>query len=494
MTAPRLSMETLPGQHRLAYDRHKVRTGIIHLGTGAFHRAHQAVYVDDVLAQGDAVWGILGVSLRSAAVRDQLVPQDGLYTVLVRDGEREDTRIIGSISHVMVAPEDPRALIEALASPDIRIVTLTITEKGYKLDPASGNLSENDPDLAADYLNPEHPRTAPGLLYAALALRHARHIPPFTVLSCDNLPHNGARTRAAVLSFAERIDPMVADWIAGDGAFPSSMVDRIVPSTQPEDIAALAARAGYTDQGMVKTEPFTQWVIEDDFRMGRPDFESVGVQMTRDVTGWETAKLRLLNGAHSSLAYLGGIAGLDFMHECIAEPAFRGFLDTFWDEASSTLAPVPGLDVTDYRRSLQARFGNAALQHRTHQIAMDGSQKLPQRLLGTLRDRLAAGRPAPAVSLGIAAWMLWQRGYGETGRPHTVEDPLTARLTRIAADAGDDIPALVRGLMAIEEIFDKSLAADTEAAQSITQALQALVRKGAKGASASIGETQVAAR
>lgn len=494
MTAPRLSMASLGGERRLAYDRSKVRTGIIHLGTGAFHRAHQAVYIDDILAGGDTGWGIMGVSLRSSSVRDQLVPQDGLYTVLVRDGDREDARIIGSIGNVLVAPEDPRALIEALASPDIRVVTLTITEKGYKLDPASGNLSENDPDLAADYLNPEHPRTAPGLLYAALALRHARHIPPFTVLSCDNLPHNGARTRAAVLSFAERIDPLVADWIAGDGAFPSSMVDRIVPSTQPDDIAALASWAGYTDHGMVKTEPFTQWVIEDDFRMGRPDFESVGVQMTRDVSGWETAKLRLLNGAHSSLAYLGGLAGLGYMHQCIAEPAFQGFLETFWNEASSTLAPVPGLDVEDYSHSLKARFGNAALQHRTHQIAMDGSQKLPQRLLGTLRDRLAAGRPAPAVSLGIAAWMLWQRGRDESGHPHTVEDPLSGRLTRIADASGDDPGALVRGLMGIEEIFERKLAANPAATEGITEALETLMRGGAKVAAAAIGDVQVPVR
>ncbi len=245
-----------PAVARPAYDRAAVKTGVVHLGVGAFHRAHQAVVLDDALAAGDLRWGVLGASLRSPGVRDQLNPQDGLYSVVVRDGDRRDVRIIRAIQSVLVAPEDPAALVAAMAQPDVHMVTLTVTEKGYRLDPASGALMTGDPDVAADLSDLSAPRTAPGFVTAALAARKAAGLPPFTVVSCDNVPHNGARIRQAVLDMAGRIDADLRDWIETHGAFPQTMVDRIVPATTPDDVAASEALLGVTDQGMVKTEPF----------------------------------------------------------------------------------------------------------------------------------------------------------------------------------------------------------------------------------------------
>ncbi|HAD85642.1 MAG TPA: mannitol dehydrogenase, partial [Brevundimonas sp.] len=366
---------------RPGYDRAAARTGVVHLGIGAFHRAHQAVVFDDALKSGDLRWGVLGASLRSPGVRDQLNPQDGLYTLVVRDGEREDLRVIGACRSVMVGPEDPAALVAAMADADVHIVTLTVTEKGYRLDPASGELLVEDPDVAADIAHIERPRTAPGFIVAALRARRAAGLGPFTVISCDNLPHNGRRIRAGVLAMARAVDSSLAEWIAAEGAFPQTMIDRIVPATTAEDVVRLTARLGVEDQGMVKAEPFTQWVIEDRFAGERPDFAALGVQLTDAVEPWEDAKLRLLNGAHSAVAYLGALSGHEHVHEAVAVPAFRAYVEALWGEAQTTLNPPPGLDVAAYRAELMARFSNSALMHRTRQIAMDGSQKLPQRLL-----------------------------------------------------------------------------------------------------------------
>lgn len=418
---------------RPAYDRAAVRRGVVHLGIGAFHRAHQAAIFEAALASGDLRWGITGVSLRSAAVRDQMAPQDGLYTLLVRDGAGERAQVMGAVLEVLVAPEDPAAVVAALAHPDTHLVTLTVTEKGYKLDRAKGTLLADDADIAHDLADLAAPRTAPGFLVAGLTARRAAGLPPFTVLSCDNLPHNGALLRAAVLEMARAHDGGLADWIAAEGAFPASMVDRIVPATTPDDIAALATRLGVEDQAMVKTEPFLQWVVEDRFCGPRPDF--TGVQLTADVASWEDAKLRLLNGAHSSIAYLGGLIGDAFVHEFVAREEGRAFVERLWDQAAATLNPPPGLDIAAYRAALMARFANPALQHRTRQIAMDGSQKLPQRLLAPL----VAGQ-GDALALGVAAWIRWQSGRTDAGETFTVDDPLADRLA-VAARSDDPVTA-----------------------------------------------------
>lgn len=482
---PRLSELTLSGLpaeiERPGYERARVSPGVVHLGLGAFHRAHQAVVFDDLIRGGDPRWGVRGASLRSPDVRDGLAPQDGLYTLAVRDGAGERRRVIGALRDVLVAPEAPAALVGALASEHTHIVTLTITEKGYKLDPASGALLEDDPDVAADLAGLAAPRTAPGFLVAALAERRARGLVPFTAISCDNLPHNGARLRAGVLAMARRHDPTLADWIALDGAFPQTMVDRIVPAATEADIQALAAATGVTDLAMVKTEPFTQWVIEDHFAGPRPDFAVAGVQLTAEVEPWETAKLRLLNGAHSAIAYLGGLAGVEFVHEFVGHPAGAAFVERMWDEAQTTLRPPPGLDVAAYRAALMGRFANPALQHRTWQIAMDGSQKLPQRLLTTIAARLERGQTVVTLSLGVAAWMRWQAGRDDAGRVFNVDDPLAAvTKARIAglADPADQADAL----LGVEAVFPSALAASPVFRDAVRRQARNLAERKAWGA------------
>ncbi len=469
---------------RPAYDRDAVTTGVVHLGIGAFHRAHQAAVFDAALAAGDLRWGITGVSLRSPGVRDRMNPQDGLYSLEVCEGVAEEVRVIGAVGRVLVAPEDPEAVVAALSDAEVHIVTLTVTEKGYKLDPATGRLIEDDADVAADLASIERPRTAPGFLVAGLARRRAAGLAPFTAISCDNLPHNGARLRQAVLTMARAHDAQLAEWIEAEGAFPQTMVDRIVPATTPEDIAALADRLGVEDRAMVKTEPFTQWVIEDRFAGPRPDFAALGVQLTQDVAPWEEAKLRLLNGAHSGLAYLGGLAGIEYVHEVVGTQDGRRFVETLWNEAETTLTPPPELDVAAYRRDLMARFANPALRHRTRQIAMDGSQKLPQRLLATIAAR--RGKPSPALTLAVAAWMRWQAGVDDAGERHAVDDPLAMRTAAAIAGTGSAAER-VAALLALDAIFPPALASDAAFRTALADRLERLESAGARAALAEIG-------
>jgi len=475
-----ISAQSLPPSVvRPSYDRHAAATGIVHLGVGAFHKAHQAVVYDAALASGDLRWGVLGASLRSRGVRDQLEPQGSLYTVTAREGSEERTQLIGALRGVLVAPEDPVRLVEAMAQPDVHIVTLTVTEKGYKLDPAAGALIHDDPELAADLKSLARPHTAPGFIVAALAKRRAAGLKPFTTLSCDNLPHNGARLREAVLALAGHYDQHLRDWIDAEGAFPQTMVDRIVPATEESDIAALEARIGVVDRAMVKTEPFTQWVIEDRFAGERPDFAAFGVQLTNSVVPWEDAKLRLLNGAHSGIAYLGGLAGVEFVHQFVALPAGRAFVEALWDEAATTLSPPPGLDVPAYRGALMQRFANSALNHRTRQIAMDGSQKLPQRLLAPIIVRLERSQPVDTLALAVAAWMRWQEGRDDSGTPFVVDDPLAPRT---AGSENLTTGGAVAGLLAIDAIFPPLLAEHDGFRRTLTGALAALRAKGARAA------------
>ena len=488
----RLSEAALPGLPadlaRPDYDRAAVKTGVVHLGIGAFHRAHQAVVFDDALASGDLRWGVLGASLRSPGVRDQLEPQDGLYTLVVRDGDEEQLRVIGACKRVLVGPEDPAALVAAMADADVHIVTLTVTEKGYRLDPATGELLVDDPDVAADLAEISAPRTAPGFVVAALRARRAAGLKPYTVISCDNLPHNGRRIRAAVLAMARRVELALADWIEAEGAFPQTMIDRIVPATTPDDISRLETRLGVRDEGMVKAEPFTQWVIENRFAGERPDFAALGVQLTDAVEPWEDAKLRLLNGAHSALAYLGALSGHEHVHEAVAQPAFRAYVEALWDEAQTTLDPPPGLDLAIYRRELMARFSNSALMHRTRQITMDGSQKLPQRLLAGAAERLAAGQGIEAMALGVAAWMRWQSGVTERGEAVVVDDPLAARTAELLAGADSD-PARVAALLTLSAVFPPSLTSDARFADAVMDAYVSLTTHGAVEAARRVTES-----
>ncbi|WP_342659229.1 mannitol dehydrogenase family protein (plasmid) [Sphingomonas sp. NY01] len=473
------TLDLLPADvARPGYDRAAVMRGVVHLGIGAFHRAHQAVVFDRALAAGDLRWGVTGVSLRSAETRDRLAAQDGLYTLLIRDGDAVTAQVIGAVREVLVAPEDPAAVVAALADPAVHLVTLTITEKGYRLD--RGRLRMDDADVAADLADLSAPRTAIGLIVAGLAARRCAGVAPFTALSCDNLPHNGAVLRSAVLAMAAAHNPALHDWIAASGAFPATMVDRIVPATTPVDIAALAGRSGVEDRAMVKTEPFLQWVVEDWFCGLRPDLAALGVQLTDAVAPWEDAKLRLLNGAHSGIAYLGGLAGIDFVHQFVAREEGWAFVDALWDESAATLDAPRGLDIPGYCAALMARFGNAALEHRTDQIAQDGSQKLPQRLIAPIMARRAAGLPVDMLTLAVAAWMRWQDGRDDAGRAFAIEDPMAA--TTAAALAGKTRAAdRVDALLAIDAIFPPDLAADCAVRDRLVEWVERLQDQGALG-------------
>jgi fructuronate reductase len=477
------TLATLPRDvQRPAYDRSRLATGIVHLGLGAFTRAHLAVYTDDVLASGDFRWGMLGASLRSPAARDALAPQDGLYTIAVRDAGGERLRVIGALTGQLVAPENPQALIAAMASPSVHIVSLTVTEKGYCHDPATATLREDHPDVLHDLAHPQAPRSAPGLIIAALTKRRAAGLAPFTVLSCDNLPSNGRTARRVLLRFAELTDPELARALADTLACPSTMVDRIVPATTDEDRARISSAIGVTDAWPVITEPFSQWVIEDRFLLGRPNWAAHGAQFTEDVAPYETMKLRLLNGAHSSLAYLGYLAGCETVADAMADPAIAAYVARLMhDEVTPVLAVPAGADVEAYKRALLDRFSSPALKHRTWQIAMDGSQKLPQRLLGTVRDRLARGLPIPNLALGVAAWMRYVTGTDETGRAIEVRDPLAVEIKRRVDAAGPVAERLGPALLGMESIFGRDLPADAKFSGPVTHALASLFANGAIG-------------
>ena len=464
---------------RPGYDRSAIATGIVHLGLGAFTRAHQAVYTDDVLAAGDRRWGILGASLRSPDTHDALAPQDGLYTLAVRDAAGESLRVIGALTGLVVAPENPGALIAAMATPSVHIVSLTVTEKGYCHDPATSALREDHPDVRHDLSHPQAPRSALGILVAALAQRRAAGLAPFTALCCDNLPSNGHTLRRVLTRYAELYDPELGKYLADVLACPATMVDRIVPATVEEDRARISAALGMGDAWPVVTEPFSQWVIEDDFPLGRPDWSAHGAEFTSDVAPYELMKLRLLNGAHSSLAYLGYLAAHETVADAMAEPAIAAYVARLMhDEVTPVLKAPPGADVEAYKRALLQRFRNPALKHRTWQIAMDGSQKLPQRLLGTIRERLGRDLPIPHLALGVAAWMRYVAGTDEAGRPIDVRDPLADDIKRRVAKAGPVAERLAPELLGIESIFGTDLAQMPQFTGPVTTALQSLFTRG----------------
>ena len=413
-----------------AYDREAVRPGIVHLGVGAFHRGHQAVYVDDCLAAGEAEWGIVGASLRNTDMRDALVPQDCLYAISVEDGERAAVRIIGSITSVLVAPEDPAALLDALTDPGVRIVTLTVTEKAYLRD-VSGALDFSHQDIAWDLTNPAQPRTVHGFIVEAVARRRAAGTAPFTVLSCDNLPSNGATLKRLVVEFAIRCDAGLGAFIEREVAFPSSMVDRIVPATTNEDRERISGALGARDAWPVKTEPFLQWVVEDNFSSGRPRWEKFGVEMVSDVAPYEDMKLRLLNGAHSAIAYLGLLMGKETIADSFADPLVREFVSRQWAEVIPTLPQDAGLDPAAYTHRLTNRFGNTALRHRTAQVGMDGSQKLPQRVIVTSLERLDEDAGITHLMMVPAAWIAAAEQRGRSLPEGHFTDPLDSELAAI---------------------------------------------------------------
>lgn len=473
---------------RPAYDRNLVTPGIVHLGIGAFHRAHQAVYMDDILARGDMSWGIIGASLRSPDTRDALERQNGLYTLVTRSAAGTDYRVIGAVLKVRVATDALEPLFGAMVDPRVRIVSLTVTEKGYCHDPATGELLESHPDIVHDHAHPHAPRSAVGVVVEALARRREAGHDPFTVLCCDNLPHNGATVKRVLSRFAQLRGPALGAYVDQRVACPSTMVDRIVPATTDADRAMVREALGFEDAWPVMAEPFTQWVIEDVFPTGRPDLAAVGAELVSDVKPYELMKLRLLNGAHSTIAYLGYLCGYETVAEAVADPGMAALVKGLMDEeATPTLPPLPGFDLAHYRAQLLARFANPALKHRTWQIAMDGSQKLPQRLLNTARDRLAAGASIDRIALAVAAWMHYVTGVDGQGRAIDVRDPLAQRLRQIADEAGPVAERLAPALLRMREVFGDDLPADPRFTGPVTAALARLYAEGARKVVAAFG-------
>ncbi len=467
---------TLPG-----YERSNCGTGIVHLGIGAFHRAHQAVYTDDVLSASDGNWAICGVSLRQRNVQEQLDPQDGLYCVVERDGGGDHCRVIGAVRDVLFAPDDPAALVALLADPATRIVSLTVTEKGYCHDPASGCLNLEDPGIVQDLKNPEQPATAIGFIAAALNARRLAGVKPFTVMTCDNLPHNGRLLKGLVAAYADELDPALGAWIREEVAFPCTMVDRIVPATVEEDLATVAKQIGVQDDAAVVCEPFRQWVVEDNFTLGRPPWEEAGAQLVADVAPFEDMKLRLLNGSHSMLAYLGYLSGYETVAETMANPAFERLVRRYMDEeARPTLALPPGVDLNRYQDQLIERFKNPALKHRTWQIAMDGSQKLPQRLLSVIRQQLEGHGAIACASLAVAAWMRYVTGEDEQGRTIDVRDPLAQKLAAIGGEAKGEAEVLAAAYLSLDEVFGADLPQSEVFREAVNDALAQLYRSGAR--------------
>lgn len=483
MSAARLAPETLASLPaditRPRYDRRRVSAGILHLGPGAFHRAHQAVYTDAVLAD-DPRWGIVGVSLQSPDVRDRLQPQGGLYSVLERGAGVTRTSVIGAVSRALFLADDRDEVLRVFAAPATQVVTLTVTEKGYCHDPATRRLIGDHPGLAHDYADPGRPATTIGLVAAGLAARERAGAGPITVLCCDNLPSNGRTVEGLVREYVQRIDPARLRWIERSVTFPCAMVDRIVPATTAADLDEAAARLGVRDAAAVACEPFTQWVIEDRFAAARPAWERAGAELVRDVAPFEEMKLRLLNGSHSALAYLGYLAGFEHIFEVMQAPAFVRFAARLMREDSApTLALPAGVDLAGYQARLLERFANPALKHRCWQIAMDGSQKLPQRLLNTARARLEAGGSCDHVALAVAAWMRYVTGRDERGATIDVRDPLAARLAAIARGSGPEPRALADAYLAVREVFADDLPRRATFVAAVGRSLASLLEHGA---------------
>lgn len=474
---------TLPANVQLPqYDRQQLRSRIVHFGFGAFHRAHQALLTNRVLNQHGGDWGICEISLFSGdQLMSQLRQQDHLFTVMEKSAAGNQPIIIGAVKECLNARLDSlAAIIEKFCEPQVAIVSLTITEKGYCIDPATGHLDLTQPRIVHDLQAPDEPHSAPGILVEALHRRRERGLPAFTVLSCDNIPDNGHVVKNAVLDMAAKRDPQLASWIAEHVSFPGTMVDRIVPAATDASLAEITRELGVEDPCAISCEPFIQWVIEDNFVAGRPDWGSVGAQLVDDVLPWEEMKLRMLNGSHSFLAYLGYLAGYAHISDCMQDASYRRAARHLMMAEQAPTLRISGVDLGAYADSLIERFSNPALQHRTWQIAMDGSQKLPQRLLDGIRIHLKQGSRWPLLALGVAAWMRYVSGVDDMGNAIDIRDPLAEKIRAIVETSHDE--NRVAALLTLQEIFGSDLPANPQFVQAVEQAWQSLVREGARQA------------
>ncbi|MDR0379645.1 MAG: mannitol dehydrogenase family protein [Candidatus Accumulibacter sp.] len=468
------------GVVRPAYDRAKITVGIVHFGTGGFHRAHQAMYVDELMSQGLAMdWGICGVGVMPAdqRMRDALKSQDSLYTLVIKhpDGSH-DARVIGSIVDFIYAPDDPGRVIEMMAAPSTRIVSLTITEGGYNFHHVTGEFDFDNPAVMRDLAPSAVPQTVFGLVTEALRCRRERGIAPFTVMSCDNIQSNGDVARKMFSAFALRKNPALGEWIAREVAFPNAMVDRITPVTVPGDIERLAERFGIDDAWPVVCEPFTQWVLEDHFPSGRPAFEKAGAQLVRDVVPYELMKLRLLNASHQALTYFGYLSGYRYAHEVMQDPLFPAFLLNYMEkEGSPTLQPVPGVDLDLYRRTLIQRFANPQICDTLARLCAESSDRIPKWLLPVIRANLANGGEIRRSVAVVASWARYAEGRDEQGEPIAVVDRMKDQLMAIAANNREHRTAFIEN----REVFG-DLCDDPRFVQVYTEALACLYEAGAR--------------
>ncbi len=462
------------------YDRTDVKVGIVHFGVGGFHRAHQAMYLDQLMERGKALdWGICGVGVMpfDLKMKEAMEAQDCLYTLVLKDPDGGwEPRIVGSIVQYLYAPDDPDAVIEKMADPATRIVSLTVTEGGYNFNQVTGEFDDTNPAVQADLAPGAVPATTFGLITEALVRRRSRGIEPFTVMSCDNIQGNGHMAHEVFAAFARLRDPELGEWVEGSVRFPNSMVDRITPGTTDEDRQQVSERFGVEDAWPVVCEPFTQWVLEDNFSSGRPPLEDVGVQVVPDVMPYELMKLRLLNASHQALCYFGYLAGYRLVHEVAQDRLFANFLLDYMNlEATPTLAPVPGIDLDAYKHQLIERFSNAAVRDTVARLCAESSDRIPKWLLPVVRENLAAGRDVTLSAAVVASWARYAEGVDEQGEPIKVVDRLADTLQQIAAQQREDPLAFVKN----QELFGH-LATEPAFTEPYLNALNSLHTRGAR--------------
>jgi mannitol 2-dehydrogenase len=463
-----------------AYDRGLATPGVVHFGVGGFHRAHQAMYHDRLMNEGIALgWGICGAGVMSADRRMQqaLDAQDGLYTLVLAGSDGTYApRVIGSIVEYLFAPDDPEAVIAKMAAESTRIVSLTITEGGYNISDVTGEFDETNPGVIHDLQPHAVPRTTFGLITEALRRRRERGLPPFTVMSCDNLQGNGQLCKRVFTTFARLRDTELGDWVEREVSFPNSMVDRITPVTTDADREEIRERFGIDDRWPVICEPFTQWVLEDAFTAGRPPYERAGVQLVRNVEPYELMKLRLLNGSHQAMCYFAYLCGYRLVHEAAQDPLFRAFLLGYMDEeVTPTLAPVPGVDLHEYKQTIIERFSNSQVRDTVARLCAQSSDRIPKWLLPVVREQLAAGGEIRRAAAVVASWARYAEGVDEAGEPIDVVDRIAENLTQLARRQREDCDAFITN----REVFG-NLADDGLFVAAYRSALASLHERGAR--------------
>lgn len=470
------------------YQRSALKSRIVHLGFGAFHRAHQALFTHEMLEKTQSDWGICEVNLFGGEeLITQLREQSHLYTVAEKGAQSTEVKLIGSVTESLhPALDGKHAVLSKMTEEQVAIVSMTITEKGYCADPATGRLDKSNSLIQQDIATPQSPSSAIGYIVEALRLRREAGLKPFTVLSCDNVQENGHVARAAILDFANLVDIELASWIEANVSFPCTMVDRIVPAATPETLQEIATLVGHDDPCGIACEPFRQWVIEDNFVNGRPDWNTAGAEFVQDVVPFEEMKLRMLNGSHSFLAYLGYLGGYEHISDTMTNENYRkAALDMMLKAQAPTLSMPEGTNLEAYAKLLIERFTNPSLKHQTWQIAMDGSQKIPQRMGGSLRFHLENGSDYKWLAMGIAGWMRYISGVDEKGNDIDVRDPMSEQFKAIFAEHGVETPA-VKALLSIEAIFGTDLIQNQDFVNQVTRAFQLIITKGARAAVASL--------